>query len=387
MKTIIITGASSGIGRALALRAAQNDFATVLVGRNGAALEEVAGLIHDGGGLCTTLTMDITDPQAASAIVSTTVQRYGAIDVVVNNAGIAAAGLLYEQSDRDVRLQLETHVLAALRLTRWALPELAKSKGQVFFFGSGVARVPTPNLGAYPLAKAAVRAMSTQMRGEIRSLGVAVTYVDPGAVDTPFMQRAGMAGPPQRLMVSPHTVAKKIIRAVKTRPHAVNAVPWQTAMVGLSELFPALTDAVLAAFPAIVGTAPLSVTLSSSKGEPVEGPPPSVTLSSSKGEPVQGPPPAVASAECHPEPVEGLDAALAPVAHRMQRVKLPREFIEKLLVPGTTLELGEVAMRWAGMPNKNERAAVAEVFDALTSSQYLQKTGDETWTVLRSSDS
>lgn len=376
MKTMIITGASSGIGRALALRAAQLDFATVLVGRNGAALDALSKLIHDGGGLCTTLTMDITDPQSASAIVTTANQRYGAIDVVVNNAGIAAAGLLYEQSDQDVRKQFETHVIAALRLTRWALPELAKTKGQVFFFGSGVARVPTPNLGAYPLAKAAVRAMATQMRREIHSLGVAVTYVDPGAVDTPFMQRAGMAGPPQRLMVSPHVVAKKIMHAVKTRPRNVNAVPWQTLMVGLSELLPALTDAVLAAFPQIVGTAPsvmpeqTSVTLSPSKGgieetrHPELAEAPIVMLSLSK---------------------HGLDAALEPVARRMERVKLPRAFIEQLLVPGQALELGEVAMRWAGMPNKNERAAVAEVFDALTTSQYLQKTGDETWTVLRSS--
>lgn len=364
MKKMIVTGASSGIGRALALRAAQNNFATVLIGRNAAALDEISKLIHDGGGLCTTLTMDITDPQAASAIVSTTVQRYGAIDIVVNNAGTAASGPLYEQSDQDVRLQFETHVLAALRLTRWALPELAKSKGQVFFFGSGVARVPTPNLGAYPAAKAAVRAMSTQLRREVRSMGVCVTYVDPGAVDTPFMQRAGMAGPPQRLMVSPHTVAKKILRAIKTRPHTVNAVRWQIAMLGLAELFPLLTDAVLAAFPSIVGTAPTC------HPELVEEPPPEVAL------------------DCHPELVEGpppFDIALAPLARRMERLKLPRAFIEQLLVPGDSLELGDVAMRWAGMPNKNERAVVAEVFEALTTSHYLQKTGDETWTVLRSS--
>jgi len=187
-----------------------------------------------------------------------------------------------------------------------------------------------------------------------------------------------MAGPPQRLMVSPHVVAKKIMHAVKTRPRNLNAVPWQTTMVALSELFPALTDAVLAAFPQIVGSERLAVV---ENAPPQEAPNGGVTLSLSKGEPVEAP------QLCHPEPVEGssLDKALEPLARRMERVKLHREFIEQLLVPGATLELGEVAMRWAGMPNKNERAAVAEVFEALTTSHYLQKTGDETWTVLRSS--
>ncbi len=391
MKAMIITGASSGIGRALALRAANLNFATVLVGRNTSALDDVSKLIHDSGALCTTLTLDVRDPQAASAIVSTCVQRYGGIDFVVNNAGIAASGPLALQTDDQIELQFQTHVLAPLRLVREALPELQRSRGQVFFFGSGVARVPTPGLGAYPLAKAAVRAMATQMRRELHTLNIAVTYVDPGAVDTPFMQRAGMPGPPQRLMVSPHTVAKKILAATKTRPSTVNAVPWQTAMVMMAEIFPTLTDKILAAAPQLVGTTTLtfpeemheiqpseetvtsSVTQNPPKGAPTDtpaeqgdAPPASVTLSLSKG--------------------ADLDTALSPVARRMERVKLPRLFIENLLVPGTQLELGDIAMRWAGMPNKNERAAVAEVFEALTTAEYLQKTGDETWTVLRSSD-
>ena len=368
MKTMIVTGASSGVGRAIALRAAHEHFATVLVARNAAALAELEKEIHISGGLCTTLTMDVRDPKAAQAITALALQRYGGIDVVVNNAGIAASGPLAAQTDAQVELQWQTHVLAPLRLTREALPELLRSRGQVFFFGSGVARVPTPGLGAYPVAKAAVRAMSTQMRRELRAMGIAVTYVDPGAVDTPFMNRAGMAGPPQRLMVSPHVVAEKILRAVMTRPRVVNAVGWQTALVALAEMFPALTDAILHAAPQIVGTEMLPPS-PESLGQSV-----ALEVPSTEGsEPPSGPP--------------GLEAALEPVARRMERIRLPRAFIEKLLVPGTHLELGEVAMRWAGMPNKNERAAVAEVLEALTTSAYLQKTGDETWTVLRSSDS
>jgi hypothetical protein len=77
------------------------------------------------------------------------------------------------------------------------------------------------------------------------------------------------------------------------------------------------------------------------------------------------------------------ERALEPVARRMERVKLPVAFVRDLLVPGTTLSLNEAAMRWAGMPNKNERAAMREVLDALTAAGYLEALGPERWRVLR----
>jgi hypothetical protein len=75
--------------------------------------------------------------------------------------------------------------------------------------------------------------------------------------------------------------------------------------------------------------------------------------------------------------------ALEPVARRMERVKLSHVFVREALQPGATLELNELAMRWAGMPNKNERAAVHEVLDTLTAAGYLEPIGDETWKVVR----
>ena len=395
MKTMIVTGASSGIGRALALRASNAGFATVLVARNAGALETLASRIHAGGGLCATLALDVRDSGAASAIVSTAVQRYGRIDVLVNNAGIAGSGNLLQQSDEELQAQWETHVLAPLRLARWALPEVLKTGGQLFFFGSGVARVPTPGLGAYPPAKAAVRALTTQLRRELRGSGVAVTYVDPGAVDTPFMERAGMQGPPKGLTISPQTVADRIVRATTTRPRAVNASRWQTTAVAFGELLPALTDAILATFPQLAGaervTPPVMLSLSKHEHEEPQSvtvSPPSVMLSLSKHDhdqptlPVPVETPIETAKEWHVEE-SAFDRALAPLTRRMERVKLPREFIARLLTPGAALELGDVAMRWAGMPNKNERAAVSEVFQALTAAEFLRQTGDETWTVVR----
>ena len=80
------------------------------------------------------------------------------------------------------------------------------------------------------------------------------------------------------------------------------------------------------------------------------------------------------------------ERALEPVARRMERVKLSPAFLREALVPGAMLELNELAMRWAGMPNKNERAVMREALDALASGGYLQALAEETWRVVRAAD-
>lgn len=79
--------------------------------------------------------------------------------------------------------------------------------------------------------------------------------------------------------------------------------------------------------------------------------------------------------------------ALDPIARRLERVKLPQEFLRDALVPGTTLKLTDLAMRWAGMPNKNERAAMREALDALADAGFLEATREETWLVRRAANS
>ncbi len=80
------------------------------------------------------------------------------------------------------------------------------------------------------------------------------------------------------------------------------------------------------------------------------------------------------------------EAALEPVARRMERVKLPASFLRELLREGGEIQLGETAMRWAGMPNKNERAALTEALDALAAAGFLEPAGKETWKVVRSGE-
>ena len=354
--TIVVTGASSGIGRALAIAAARDGFAVLAIARRAERLDEVVRAIRDSGGQVEALTADVTAPGTPERIVATAMQAFGRLDVVVNNAGGGAYGPLLEQSDAAIEAQWQLNVGAPLRVARAALPQLEITRGQLVFLGSGIARVPLPNYGAYALAKAAIRAASGQLRRELKSRGIAVTYVDPGLVATEFHLAMGIERANDVPAAAPERVANAILRGIAHRSAVVNAVPWQTAGAIAGEWAATLAD------PYVISR----LTPKPRNPDPPCHP-----------ELVEGP--------CHPELVEGrtLEAALEPLARRMERVKLPQQFLRDALVPGATLELNELAMRWAGMPNKNERAALREALDALTGAGFLEPAGDETWTVVR----
>ena len=264
--------------------------------------------------------------------------------------------------------QFATHAIGPVALVREALPMLQHARGHVFLVGSGVARVPVGGLGAYPPSKAATRSTAAILRRELAPLGIAVTYVDPGAVDTPFMTRAGMAGSPGPLLATPEDVARKILLAVGTRPRTVNAVPWQTAFVALAEAFPRVTELVLSRAPTLVGTQSATV---ATAPQPA---PQSARLPAPQPAPM---PPAEPEAEDGSGREPSFDEAIAPVRRRMERVRLDEGFVRGLLRGGDVLDPSEVALRWAGMPNKNERAATVEVLDALAEGGFLAREGEQ----------
>jgi short-subunit dehydrogenase len=356
------------------------------VGRRAARLAELTELLRGATGNLATLALDLRDTGAPARIVREAQERFGRIDVLVNNAGGVAVGPITNQSDDALYEQFETHAIVPLALTREAIPALRATKGHVFYVGSGVARIPVGTLGAYPPAKAAVRSIARIARNELRADGIAVTYIDPGAVATEFMTRAGFAGPPKGVAASPQEVARRIFLAFTSRRPVVNAVPWQTFFVGIGEALPALTDALLRRAPQLVGGSadvtaelPGSVTFELVTTPAEEEEPPKIVAPI---EPVMKT--ALPAAQATPPSNSpAFDAALAQVAVRMQKLKLGAPFVRNLLVPGANLELGDVAMRWAGMPNKNERAVMREVFEALTESGFLERNGEDRYVVLR----
>ncbi|HET7813683.1 MAG TPA: SDR family NAD(P)-dependent oxidoreductase [Candidatus Baltobacteraceae bacterium] len=362
-KVVIVTGAGSGIGRALALQAARKGYAVLAVTKHADHLDDLVKEAALDGNTCAPLALDVTDANAPARIVDAAKQRFGRIDVIVNNAGYATSGALLDQTDEQIDAQWDVHFAAPLRIMKAAFPLLLESHGQVFFTGSGLARVPAPYYGSYCAAKAAVRAAVTQLRRELRGTGVSVTYIDPGSVHTNFAKTAGIETlGPSWVPAKPEQVARAILRAFESRPKRVNAVWWHTLFSVLGEWFPGPTD-------------------KSFEGAPVPKPQP-------QPQPAPIAPPPVETPTEVPEPFElpepsDFERALEPVARRMERVKLPQSFLEDLLRSGQDVHLSDAAMRWAGMPNKNERAALAEALEALATQGFLERTGDESWRVLR----
>jgi hypothetical protein len=222
--------------------------------------------------------------------------------------------------------------------------------------------VPVPHYGGYAIAKAAIRAAATQLRRELSERHVTVTYVDPGLVATEFHDATGVERDVRVKAATPERVARAILRGVKRRKPTVNAVWWQSAATAIGEMAGTLADNAVASFtptPKAVEPKPRQPEQSEPEASAVEGP---------------------------QKDGINLEKALESVARRMERVKLPPTFVREALVPGATLELNELAMRWAGMPNKNERAAMHEVLEALTAGGYLEPMGDETWKVVRAAD-
>ena len=357
LRCMIVTGASSGIGYELALQAAARGFGVVAVARRAERLEALRTRIESAGGICTTLVVDICAPDAPARIVAAAMERFGRIDIVVNNAGTGAAGTLLAQSDAAIDAQWRLHVNAPLRLSRAALPALRVSKGALAFVGSGLARVAAPGFGAYCAAKAAIRSVSEQLRRELRTDGIAVSYIDPGAVATEFLEASGLDASSGGWHVQPDHVARNILRGLERRARIINAVPLQTAAVGLAASFPWLADLAMSRVVAKPSAIPVSVV-------PAETTPSLTTAVT-------------------PDVSDPFEAALAPVARRMERVKLTPQFLRDLLVPETTIVLHDAAMRWAGMPNKNERAALKEALDALSVAGYIEADGEESWRVIR----
>ncbi len=187
---ILVTGASSGIGRDATLALARLGHHVIATGRRIAAVEALCA--RAAPGRITPLHLDLDDP-ASIAAAATEVERitagYG-LDVLVNNAGFATAGALAELCDADLRKQFETNVFGLMAITRAILPAMiARGRGRVINVSSVSGLIPAPVLGAYHASKYALEALSDALRMELHPFGVQVAIVEPGTIRTEFASR------------------------------------------------------------------------------------------------------------------------------------------------------------------------------------------------------
>jgi NAD(P)-dependent dehydrogenase (short-subunit alcohol dehydrogenase family) len=191
-KTIIVTGATSGIGRAAAEAFAREAGSVVLVGRNESALQDVHAGIKKSGGRSVPCAADVTAADAPDRIVRAALDLDGGLDVLVNAAGIIASGTLEATTDAVWDSMMAVNLTAPFRLMRAAAPHLAARKGTVVNVSSVNGLRSFPGVLAYCVSKAGVDHLTRCAALEMAPLGVRVNAVNPGVTVTNLHRRSGM---------------------------------------------------------------------------------------------------------------------------------------------------------------------------------------------------
>ncbi len=186
-RVALVTGASSGIGRAIALRLGAKGMRVGLVARRKGRLEETAAAIEKAGGKALAFPGDVRDPKVAEQAVKAIVAAWGRLDILVNNAGTGHYAPIERLSDESMREQFEVNVFGPFQFARAAVSQMRKQKaGQIVNIGSVVGLVGVPRGTAYVGTKWALRGMNECWREELYPDGIKVAYVAPGYVVTEF---------------------------------------------------------------------------------------------------------------------------------------------------------------------------------------------------------
>lgn len=242
-KIIVLTGAGSGIGRALSQALSAQGAKLVLADLNGDGLAETqAALAHPDS--CTLVVGDITQSETRVAIRTAAENTFGGLDMVVNNAGVVAVGPLAKAEDKALELMVNVNVLAPMQLIRDLLPTLVKSTTPTIVnIGSMFGDIAFPLFAGYSATKFAVRGLSDALRRELAPKGVRVLYVAPRAAKT------GATGafehliePMQMKLDEPEVVAANIVAAIKSGARSSYPRGAERFFVFMQRILPQVVD-------------------------------------------------------------------------------------------------------------------------------------------------
>ena len=215
-QTCVVTGASSGIGRSIAVALASAGASVFAVGRRRHELEETADRAN-GAGRIAVHEADLVEDEQVAALASTLLSRDGGMDVLVHSAGTISLGDMETASIRDLDRQYAANVRAPYLLTQALLPALRANRGQIVFINSTVGLAARANVAQFAATQYALRAIADSLREEINPHGVRVVSVYPGRTATPRQAKIhaieGKPYPPERLM-QPEDVASVVLNAL-----------------------------------------------------------------------------------------------------------------------------------------------------------------------------
>jgi short-subunit dehydrogenase len=249
----LVTGASGGIGRAIALELARAGIDQVLVARRGDRLAEVAREVTQLGRRAEAVVGDVTDPAVRRQALDAARDRFGGLDILVNNAGISAHGRFAEADSARLRPIMEVNFFAPVELTREALPLLREGRQPIVVnISSVLGRRGCPHKSEYCASKFALDGFSESLRAEFAPLGIDVLVVTAGPTDTEFFEHLieehGDLPWGEGKPVSPERVARATIRAIERGRHEI--IPsWRGwFLVTANRFFPRIVDRLMARY-------------------------------------------------------------------------------------------------------------------------------------------
>lgn len=219
----LITGASSGIGRATALALSKAGIHLVLLGRSQDKLNDVAATTASQGVEVQTFCLDLSQVDRVKAEMERIISQCGNIDVLINNAGIGYTGSLAEIPLHDWLYTLNLNLTSVFQCIQAVLPSMRdRNQGIIINIASIAAQQPFPGWGAYSVSKAGIVALSKTLAGEERANGIRVVTISPGAVNTPIWDTETVQADFDRSkMLTPDVIADTILHAIQMPAYAV----------------------------------------------------------------------------------------------------------------------------------------------------------------------
>jgi short-subunit dehydrogenase len=229
VRTVLITGASSGIGEALAVEYGSRGAHVALLARREDELSRVAGLVGDRGGRATAIPVDVTQPAEITAAVKRAESELGGLDLVIANAGVGSTGHSSRVQWADVARTIDVNITGAFATLVAAIPiMLAQQRGHLVGVTSLAGKRALPESGAYSASKAALSTFLETLRIDLRTAGIKVTDVQPGFVATPIHAKSE---PHPMPFLWPSDKAARVIASRLERAPAVISFPWPLALL------------------------------------------------------------------------------------------------------------------------------------------------------------
>lgn len=270
-KRILLTGASAGIGQALARELARKGHRLAIAARRVDRLESVAGELRGQGADVAVFPADLADPAVPKKLIEDVVNHFGGLDVLINNAGYGLGRFFGEEPAQALRRQIEVNLTAPITLTREALAHIVEARGTIINVGSSITCIPVGIFGVYGATKAGLAYWNDALRREVGHKGVRVCLVEPGPVATEFLdvvkshdrdgidknawQSMGETAnaltrrPPEFLVATADDAARRIARLLvhpKRRLSVLKRAVWPYRVLGgLFQVVPGLADVIL----------------------------------------------------------------------------------------------------------------------------------------------